>query len=36
MSQETTIIKNKITWLSILQGWGMLLVVIGHSELAQH
>ena len=35
MSQET-IIKNKITWLSILQGWGMLLVVIGHSELAQH
>lgn len=27
---------NKISWLSILQGWGMLLVVIGHAELAQN
>ena len=24
---------NKITWVSILQGWSMLLVVIGHIML---
>ncbi|MEG1574874.1 MAG: hypothetical protein RR293_01865 [Bacteroidales bacterium] len=25
---------NKINWLSILQGWGMLLVVLGHVVLS--
>lgn len=25
--------KQKITWLQILQGWSMLLVVIGHVTL---
>lgn len=27
--------KKKITWISILQGFTMLLVVVGHSDLAQ-
>ena len=25
--------KQKITWLQILQGWSMLLVVVGHITL---
>ena len=28
--------KTKIEWLSILQGWSMLLVVIGHVVLTDN
>lgn len=27
--------KSKINWLSVLQGWSMLLVVIGHAGLSK-
>lgn len=32
--ERKTVQNNKINWLSILQGWSMLLVVIGHISLS--
>ena len=34
MIEGNIVQKNKIIWLSILQGWSMLLVVIGHISLS--
>ena len=34
MVEGSSVQKNKIIWLSILQGWSMLLVVIGHISLS--
>lgn len=34
MAEEYEIKKQKINWLSILQGWSMLLVVVGHISLS--